>query len=205
MLFHGEQARGVRLPLDLEPGGLEDPDNGACDFGADAVARDQRDGVFHDERFYRPPTAYAYRELVKAPGFPVEKHQRSDDIGHHQLRRELMQLVKTNATRISCGQSRGQTADLLLDRIDLVQNDEARVQSDEQHQRHDGRADGEATRPRPEQRHRRERHQCCGASAVCNVVKPREDRAKDGATENTTRVGDARLKNLKCRGRHDRA
>jgi len=51
MLFHGEQACGVRLPLDLEPRDLEDPDNRACDFGADPVAWNQRNGVFHDERF----------------------------------------------------------------------------------------------------------------------------------------------------------
>ena len=68
MLFHGEQARGVRLPLDLEPRDLEDPDNRVCDFRPDPVARNQRNGVFHDEGFYRPPTAY--RRLVKAPWLP---------------------------------------------------------------------------------------------------------------------------------------
>ena len=49
MLLHGEDAGGVRFPLDLKPGGFENLDDGVGDFGADAVAGNQRDGVFHDE------------------------------------------------------------------------------------------------------------------------------------------------------------
>ena len=33
-------SRQVRVPLDVEPGGLEDRDDGAGDFGTDAVARE---------------------------------------------------------------------------------------------------------------------------------------------------------------------
>ena len=42
-----QHAGEMRLPLRLEAGGFENLDDGAGDFGTDAVAGDQRDGVFH--------------------------------------------------------------------------------------------------------------------------------------------------------------
>jgi hypothetical protein len=45
MPFQRGRARRVRFPLDIEPRGLEDLDDGAADFRADAVAGDQRDAM----------------------------------------------------------------------------------------------------------------------------------------------------------------
>ena len=45
VLLERHHAGQVRLPLDLQPGALEDRDDGAGDLGADAVAGDERDGV----------------------------------------------------------------------------------------------------------------------------------------------------------------
>ncbi len=79
MLLDGQKTRGVRLPLDLEPGRLENLDDRIRYLGTDTVSGDQRDGVFHKclpPTAYRlPPTAYcllptAYCLPPTAPSLP---------------------------------------------------------------------------------------------------------------------------------------
>ena len=112
--------------VNVESGGFENPDDGIRDFRADAVAGNERDGVFHCRTARRllPPAAYCQPSLL-LPGFPIQQHKRADDVDHHQLRRALMKLVKSHAPRVACGQARWETADLLLDRVDFAQYGEA--------------------------------------------------------------------------------
>ena len=64
MLFNGQDAGDVWLPVDLKSRGFEHLDDGVRDLGADAVTGDERDGVFHGEP---PPDRTA---CLRAPSPP---------------------------------------------------------------------------------------------------------------------------------------
>ena len=49
-LLHCGNARRLRVPLNRKAAGVQDPNDGRRHFRADAVARDQRDGVCHEDQ-----------------------------------------------------------------------------------------------------------------------------------------------------------
>ena len=62
VLLYSQEARGVGFPLDLEPGRLENLDDGIRDLGTDTVTGDESDSVFHEYQLsaYCLPVPTAY-------------------------------------------------------------------------------------------------------------------------------------------------
>ena len=90
------------------------------------------------------------------------------------------------------------------DRIDLPEDDDARIERDPEHRRDDGAADRKGAWPWTEQRHGGHSDQQERARAVGQIVKARQHDAKQLAGKGPSDVGRAGLQHLERRRRHKR-